>query len=60
MVAAAHNDHIEIVRLMLAQGTDAYNLAMSNATHNGHENIIQLILEKGAGKFCMGNAYSSH
>ena len=46
MFEAAHNGHIEIVRLMLAQGADAFNSAMSNATHDGHENIVQLMLEK--------------
>ena len=44
MIAAAHRGHLEIVLLMLAQGADEINSAMTNATLNGHIEIVRLLL----------------
>ena len=45
MVAAVRNGHIEIVRLMLAQGADDFNIGLMIAALRGHLDIVLLMLE---------------
>ena len=51
MLVAAHNGHIEIVRLMLSHGATDFNNAMEAATWGGHIEIVRLMLSHGATDF---------
>ena len=48
MFHAAAQGHLRIVQLMLDQGIEDYNRAMTFAALNGHLDIVELLLSRGA------------
>ena len=48
MAMTAEAGHEGIVRLMLSQGANTYNIGLTSAASGGHQNIVELMLEREA------------
>ena len=57
---AALNDHIKIVRQMLAQGANNFNHSMVAVIHNGHIEIVRFAQGADAYNSAMSSATHKH
>ena len=52
MAMAAEAGDERLVRQMLSQRANAYNMGLTSAAAGGNESIVRLMLEQGATNYC--------